>query len=87
MAALQQQSTMPEWNIYHLTFHRKTLPTRAVDRNLSLRGAYSLLQTDNKKINILEWLVMKRAAENKEAGEGVRDCCGEVGESQVAKMT
>ena len=55
MAALQQQNTMPEWSIYHLTFHRKTLPTHAVDKNLSLRGAYSLFQTDNKKINILEW--------------------------------
>ena len=32
-------------------------------------------------------MMMKHAAENKEAGEGVRDCCGEVGESQVAKMT
>lgn len=29
---------------------------------------------------------MKRAAENKEAKEGVRECCGEVGESQVTKM-
>ena len=32
-------------------------------------------------------MMMKHTAENKEAGEGVRDCCGEVGESQVAKMT
>ena len=47
----------------------------------------SITKTDSNKINVLEWLAVIHATENKKAGVGVRECCEEVRESHVARMT